>query len=61
LEEAANFPLIVYFVPLHEAHIEMAFCPGTPKEIPKVGIIVTLGPHNFMCKPPIEMRSKAKL
>jgi hypothetical protein len=31
LGEATTFPLIVYFVPLHEAHIEMAFCPGTPK------------------------------
>ncbi len=31
LEEGTTFPLIVYFVPLHEAHIQMAFCPGTPK------------------------------
>jgi len=31
LEEATTFPLIVYFVPLHEAHIQMAFCPRTPK------------------------------
>jgi hypothetical protein len=31
LEEATTFPLIVYFGPLHEAHIQMAFCPGTPK------------------------------
>jgi hypothetical protein len=29
--EATTFPLIVYFVPLHEAHIQMTFCPGTPK------------------------------
>ncbi len=26
-----HLPLIVYFVPLHEAHIQMAFCPRTPK------------------------------
>jgi hypothetical protein len=31
LKEATTFPLIVYFVPLHEAHIQMAFCPRTPK------------------------------
>ncbi len=31
LGEATTFPLIVYFVPFHEAHIQMAFCPMTPK------------------------------
>jgi hypothetical protein len=31
LGEATTFPFKVYFVPLHEAHIQMAFCPGTPK------------------------------
>jgi hypothetical protein len=31
LGEAITFPLIVYFVPFHEAHIQMAFCLGTPK------------------------------
>ncbi len=31
LGEATTFPLIVYFVPFHEAHIQMAFCPKTPK------------------------------
>ncbi len=31
LGEATTFPLIVYIVPLHEAHIQMAFCPGIPK------------------------------
>jgi hypothetical protein len=48
LVESTTFPLIVYFVPLHEAHIQMAFCRGTPKngslEIPKVGSPVTLWP-----------------
>ncbi len=41
LGEATTFPLIVYFVPLHGTHIQMAFCPktapyGSP-EIAKVG------------------------
>jgi hypothetical protein len=31
LGEATTFPLIVYSVLLHEAHIQMAFCPKTPK------------------------------
>jgi hypothetical protein len=31
LGETTTFPLIVYFVLLHEAHIQMAFCPGAPK------------------------------
>jgi hypothetical protein len=31
LGEATTFPLIVYFVPLQGAHIQMAFCHGTPK------------------------------
>jgi hypothetical protein len=29
--ETTTFPLILYYVPLHKAHIQMAFCPGTPK------------------------------
>jgi hypothetical protein len=31
LGETTNFPFIVYFVLLHEAHIQMAFCLETPK------------------------------
>jgi len=31
LGEATTLPLIVYFVPLHEAHIQMAFCLEIPK------------------------------
>jgi hypothetical protein len=57
LGETIIFPLIVYYVPLYEAHIQMAFCPGTPK----VGTLTTLKPHNFKCRPSIEMKSKAKL
>jgi len=64
LEEATTFPLIVYYVVAHEAHMQMAFCPGTPSgspEIAKVGTPTILGPHNFVCIPLIEMRSKEKL
>jgi hypothetical protein len=60
LEEATTFPLIVYYVPLHESHIQMAFCLRSP-EIAKDGTLTTLGSHNFVWKPPIEMRSKEKL
>ncbi len=31
LGEATTFPLIVYYMPLHKTHIQMAFCPRTPK------------------------------
>ncbi len=40
------------------------FVPALPSgspEIAKVGIPVILGPHNFVCRLPIEMRSKTKL
>jgi hypothetical protein len=60
LGEATTFPLIVYFVALHGGHIQMVFCPRTPK-IPPTGTLATLGAHNFMCKPSIAMRSKVKL
>jgi len=60
LGEATTFPLIVYFVPLHKTHIQITFCLGTPK-IFKVGTLMTLGPHNFVFRPLIEMRFKAKL
>jgi hypothetical protein len=39
----------------------VAGLPNGSPEIPKVGTFATLGAHNFMCKPPIAMRSKAKL
>ncbi len=32
LGEAITFPLIVFYAPLHEAHIQMAFC---PERVPK--------------------------
>jgi len=31
LTEATTFPLIVYSMLLHKAHIQMTFCPKTPK------------------------------
>jgi hypothetical protein len=61
LGEATTFPLIVYFVPGHKTSTQMSFCPGTPKwEIPKIKIHVTLEAHNFVCRPLIEMKPKAK-
>jgi hypothetical protein len=35
LGEATTFPLIIYYVLLHEAHIQMTICPGTPKWEPQ--------------------------
>jgi hypothetical protein len=52
LGEATTFPLIIYFVATHRAHIQIAFCFGTP---------VILEPHNFVCRPQIEMKSEVKL
>ncbi len=36
---------------------------GSPKipKIPKIGTPMTLEAHNFVLRPPIEVRSKAKL
>ncbi len=31
LREATTFSFIIYFAPLHRGHIQMAFCPRTPK------------------------------
>ncbi len=31
LGEATTFPLVVYYAPLHTGHIQMTFCPRTPK------------------------------
>jgi len=64
LEEATTFPFMVYFLPLHKTHIQMTFCPRLTNgnfEILKVGTSTILGPCNFVSKPLIEMRSKAKL
>jgi hypothetical protein len=63
LGKATTFPLIVYFVSGHETNTQMAFCPRTPKwesKIPTSWTPMTLGAHNFVCRPLIEMRSKEK-
>jgi hypothetical protein len=56
LGEATTFPLIIYYVHGHGTNTQMSFC-----EIPKIGTPVTLEAHNFVCKPSIEVRFKAKL
>jgi hypothetical protein len=64
LGEATTFPIIVFSMPLHGATSKWHFVPGLPSgspEIPTVGVPATLGPHNFSCRPPIVMKSKAKL
>jgi hypothetical protein len=60
LGETTTFPLIVYFVPLHETHSQMAFCPRTPKWESRncqSWDYRDFGAHNFVCRPLIEMRS----
>jgi hypothetical protein len=64
LGETTIFPLIVYSMTSHETNIQMTFLPGLPSgspEIPKLGTLVTLGAHNFVCRPPIEMRFEKRL
>jgi hypothetical protein len=64
LGEATIFPLIVYSMLGHGTSTQMSFCLGTPNgspKIPKVRTPATLGAHNFVWRPPIEMRSEAKL
>jgi len=46
--------------PTFKWHFVSGLPNGSPK-ILKVGTSVTLGPHNFVCRPPIEMRFEAKL
>ncbi len=64
LGEANTFPLIIYFVPFHKAHIQMTFYPLTPKWESRnyqSRDSRDFGPHNFMCKPLIERRFQTKL
>ncbi len=67
LGETTTFPLIVLSMPSHRTSTQMSFCLGTPTfpsgspEISKIGTPATLQAHNFMCKPPIDVRSKATL
>ncbi len=63
LGEATTFPLIVFFVPNHGVDTQMSFCPRTPKLESRNSqnwVPTTLGAHNFVCKPLIEMRFEAK-
>ncbi len=65
LGEATTFPLIVYFVASHKAYIQMAFLSrdsqvGVPNSR-QLGLPRLWSPHNFASRPPIEVRSKAKL
>ncbi len=67
LKETTTFPLVTFSVLGHEACTQMSFCPGTQvgsleiPEIPEIGIPTTLDAYNFLCKPPIEVKSKTKL
>jgi hypothetical protein len=64
LGEATTFPLIIYFVPLHKGHIQMAFCPRTPKwesRNSQTWDSCNFVTHNFLYRPSIDMRSKEKL
>jgi len=45
-------PSPLYYVHGHEANTQMLFC---------LRISVNLEAHNFLCKPPIEVRFKSKL
>ncbi len=65
LGETTTFPHIVYSVPLHGTHIQMAFFVlGLPRRGPETVSVWTPGAlqdHNSLLKPLIEMRSKANL
>ncbi len=60
LREATIFPFIVYSPPTSKWHFFLRLPSGNP-EIPKVRTLVTLGPHNFVFRPPIEMKFETKL
>jgi hypothetical protein len=51
LGEPTTFPLIVYFVTLHKAHIQMAFLSGDSQmgvsKLPKLGLLQFWGPITF--------------
>ncbi len=59
LREATTFPIIVYYVPFHGGHIQMAYCPGTPKW--EFRNSLSWDSRNFVCKPSIAMNFLAKL
>jgi hypothetical protein len=43
-----------------KSHFLLGLPNGSP-EIPKIGIPMTLGDHNFVCSPPIKVRLETKL
>jgi len=59
LEEATTFLLILFSMPDHKANTQMSFCPKTPKWESwnsQNWDSATLQAHNFVCRPPIEVR-----
>jgi hypothetical protein len=61
--EATTFPPYTLCMAMGLAlkcHFALAFPNGSP-EILKIWILATLGAHNFVCRPPIEVRSEGKL
>jgi len=55
-----HFHLIVFFMLGHGVYTQMSFCLGIPKII-EIGTPTILEAHNFVWKPPIEVRFKPKL
>jgi hypothetical protein len=51
-----HLPPIVFSMPNHGACIQMSFC----SKFFEIGTFATLKARNFLCKPLIEMKSKAK-
>jgi hypothetical protein len=54
-----QYTLCLFTRPTSKWHFVLGLLNGS-LEIPKVGTLATLGPYNFVCRPPIEMRSKTK-
>ncbi len=53
----SQWTLCLFTRPTSKWHFVLRLPYGNPtNEIFKVGILVILGPHNFVCRPPIEMR-----
>ncbi len=62
--EATTFPHIVFSAPFHNTCIQMTFVPRLPRRSPEtvpVWTPSTLRRHNSLPRPPIGMRSQAKL
>jgi len=64
LEKATTFPLIVFSMISHGDAPECHFSRDSQVrslEILEINIPVTLGAHNFLCKPPIKLKFETKL